>query len=407
MIVLCMLGNEEDIQKIYVHDEKRFDKRQFSLIVNQLRQEYFVSSDMQLLGDFIFYCILNPNERERVTPRKATLILEKTAINFKDVLKNEGSLDEQIKAVKPKISFEGQQMQIQDEMKKSSRLEDQSPNFKLIEYIENSPKQETDYDVFVENPSSTKNVEDLKVNDNQDVISKKIESESENEDEQYDSKDNKKESVILNTLKNEYQQKAKLSKKVKEKVEFEFDFDDNDNVIEANSRVKLQKDFDSGQIENKLISKPKKKQIEENTFNFEDLSSGSNKPQEKIPKNTVDSIGFNISDKKLSKTNITNVTGVDMKYSVSDMKSINKNMSLNHSKKNLTDDLDHSGQSGLRIMKTHSRKTFEYGLKDKQKLIEDDEIRRNLTMNTNSNIDYKYPQKQVIYDFPFQDQSKQ
>ncbi len=79
MIALSMLMEEEEkLQDIYNTELCCFDFTKFSEIVEEIRKELFRKGDLEIVGDFLFYCLLNLNPQERMTPSKSLIVLEKT-----------------------------------------------------------------------------------------------------------------------------------------------------------------------------------------------------------------------------------------------------------------------------------------------------------------------------------------
>ena len=77
MVILSMFMEEADIIRCYNRRLKEFDYREFTMIADHLKNTVFTGNIEDLLGEYLFLCILNLNEKERLSPKKALKILRK------------------------------------------------------------------------------------------------------------------------------------------------------------------------------------------------------------------------------------------------------------------------------------------------------------------------------------------
>lgn len=64
-----------------------FNIDKFKTIITQLKRNLFSNGDLKKVGNLLFYGMLNPNSKERFTPRKTLVILKKIEETFENELK--------------------------------------------------------------------------------------------------------------------------------------------------------------------------------------------------------------------------------------------------------------------------------------------------------------------------------
>ena len=77
MVILSMFIDETDVNRCFNRRLKEFDYREFTMIADHLKNTVFTGNIEDLLGEYLFLCILNLNEKERLSPKKALKILRK------------------------------------------------------------------------------------------------------------------------------------------------------------------------------------------------------------------------------------------------------------------------------------------------------------------------------------------
>ena len=77
MVILSIFIDETDVDRCFNRRQKEFDYREFTMIADHLKNTVFTGNIEDLLGEYLFLCILNLNEKERLSPKKALKILRK------------------------------------------------------------------------------------------------------------------------------------------------------------------------------------------------------------------------------------------------------------------------------------------------------------------------------------------
>ena len=75
MVVLSLLTDEEELQKVYDMLNKRFNTRLFTALINNAKDEVFYGGAYRLIGEFMLFCMLTLNVKERLTPRRALKVI--------------------------------------------------------------------------------------------------------------------------------------------------------------------------------------------------------------------------------------------------------------------------------------------------------------------------------------------
>ena len=82
MVILSILGNNKEIQKVYNVENKFFDHKLLTFLIEQTLASIFVDEEYDIIKDFFTLCILNTNELERLSPKKAERVIEKRLNEF-------------------------------------------------------------------------------------------------------------------------------------------------------------------------------------------------------------------------------------------------------------------------------------------------------------------------------------
>ena len=77
MVLISLFVEEAELMRCYNRRLKEFDYREFTVLTEHLRDSVFVGDLEDLFGEYLFLCILNLNEKERLSPKKALKILRK------------------------------------------------------------------------------------------------------------------------------------------------------------------------------------------------------------------------------------------------------------------------------------------------------------------------------------------
>lgn len=77
MVLVSLFVEETELMRCYNRRLKEFDYREFTKLTENLRTTTFVGDLEDLFGEYLFLCILNLNEKERLSPKKALKILRK------------------------------------------------------------------------------------------------------------------------------------------------------------------------------------------------------------------------------------------------------------------------------------------------------------------------------------------
>lgn len=74
-MILSLLTDEEEVQKAYNKVTKNFDTQFFQMVLNNARYEIFYGGEFLAIGDFMLFCMLNLNIKERLIPKRALKVL--------------------------------------------------------------------------------------------------------------------------------------------------------------------------------------------------------------------------------------------------------------------------------------------------------------------------------------------
>lgn len=143
MVIISLFVEEDEILKCYNRRTKSFDVQQFRRIEDYLKKSVFVGHIEDLIGEYLFLCVLNLDEKQRLTPKKALKILRKGVCQVLD------SLDTQVAPVTDRANT------VTQTSENGSRLMDRKP----LEIDQLLTPSETTISVNI--PSQTSNTFDL------------------------------------------------------------------------------------------------------------------------------------------------------------------------------------------------------------------------------------------------------
>lgn len=82
VLISQLLQDEEQLQAVYDKEVPAFSAEKFKIIISHLKRNLFSEGDLKKVGDLLFYGILNPNQHQRFSPRKAIVILQNIEDSF-------------------------------------------------------------------------------------------------------------------------------------------------------------------------------------------------------------------------------------------------------------------------------------------------------------------------------------
>lgn len=82
MVLISLFVEESDFAMCYNRMAREFDYEHFGLLKDFIRETVFAGESKSLLADFIFVCLANPNESQRLDPSKALKTLERTVADL-------------------------------------------------------------------------------------------------------------------------------------------------------------------------------------------------------------------------------------------------------------------------------------------------------------------------------------
>ncbi len=104
MIVVSIIMKDDPLlNEVYDFDQRFFNSKILKKISEKMKANYFNGSDSKVLVDFLFFCLLNEDERQRTTPKKSLLILKRIVKTFKSELKDYQLEEEEVNV---KLSIE-------------------------------------------------------------------------------------------------------------------------------------------------------------------------------------------------------------------------------------------------------------------------------------------------------------
>ena len=104
MVLISLFVEESDFAMCYNRMAREFDYEHFGLLKDFIRETVFAGESKSLLADFIFVCLANPNESQRLDPSKALKTLERTVADLFVREQSKTSLEGKVRELDKKSS---------------------------------------------------------------------------------------------------------------------------------------------------------------------------------------------------------------------------------------------------------------------------------------------------------------